>query len=98
MKKIYAILLLPILFTTHVYGITLVNITTEDTAGLSLGRGDIVIVSKDAIPMMDSFKGKRLESHVRKVYVCHDESCINNVVDHYKKKYVTQGLCYIDWK
>jgi len=98
MNKIYSIILTVLFLATNVSAITVVNITRMDTIGLSLERGDIIILSEDAMEMQDNYKGRMLGSHVKKVYICEDKSCVDGVVMKYKKRYKTQGLCYIDWR
>ena len=90
-------LLLLALTATLAQAITVTSLTTGDTYGLCFEKDSIVIVSNEATYMLETTKGKRLSAHVAKVYVCDDKQCIEDVVNKYKSRYKTNGICYIQW-
>ena len=90
-------LLLLALTATLAQALTVVSLTNTETYGLCLEKDSIVIVSDEAIAMLETNKGKKLSAHVAKVYVCDDKECIEDVVNKYKSRYHTNGICYIQW-
>jgi hypothetical protein len=88
-------LLLLALTATLAQALTVVSLTHTETYGLCLEKDSIV--SDEAIAMLETTNGKRLSAHVAKVYVCDDKECIEDVVNKYKSRYKTNGICYISW-
>jgi len=88
--------LLVILLASQLSALSIVNITTPDTYGLSISKGAVVIVSDRAIDIMDTYVGERLSKHTT-VYVCPTKECIQSIIDKYSYKYRTQGVSLITW-
>jgi len=73
------------------------SLSTSETAGLSIPKGSIVILSNDAIDILDTFKGEQLQKHAANVYVCGTQSCVQDIVEKYRYMYRTNGISYIKW-